>query len=295
MGFNKYKQFPDITKVKFLTIPWDSPLTAIVEFGTRTRVLLASKGVKTLYQLAGVFLTFKTCDEEEDVPISQQAWCDKMWLYLSSSVRSGSQRSRIIDALGEKLAIPFEGIYDVFDQGVIHDFTQAQQHSEQNPYKTKQTHSVHEEDFFICRHTVFTIVHKWHNHGDILTSLTLKKLYQNLHGKYKLLEDDNSEQKNDDYMCMAVEWAGSGKVLSYGFMLQKAEPIINLPHLLGTLLPPNPRYRSHLHRIFLGHGGKEITRSAGLLKTERGQTCGEVLAEDEVLVILPGGGHCKKL
>ena len=58
---------------------------------------------------------------------------------------------------------------------------------------------------------------------------------------------------------MTVELAGVGKILSYGFMLLKAEPLSNLPNLLHALLPPNPLYCADRHRVFHGHGGKELT------------------------------------
>jgi hypothetical protein len=70
-------------------------------------------------------------------------------------------------------------------------------------------------------------------------------------------------EESSDHMRMTVEWAGSGKVLSYGFMLLKAEPIKNLGTILGALLPPNPRYCPQLHRVFHGHGGEELTSLDG--------------------------------
>lgn len=154
--------------------------------------------------------------------------------------------------------------------------------------------NANEQEIKNCRQTVAWIVRQWHNHVDFCTPLTLKKLYENLYGQDNFLDDDNNEQKSDDHICMTVEWAGSGKVLSYGFMVLKAEPLLNLPHLLGALLPPNPHYCSHLHRVFLGHEGKELTSAPGLLDIERGKTCGDVLTEEAVLVIAPGGRFCTK-
>ena len=46
--------------------------------GPKTAGILKTKGITTLFQLAGVFLTFKAAGVDE------QAWCDKMWEYLET-------------------------------------------------------------------------------------------------------------------------------------------------------------------------------------------------------------------
>ena len=71
-------QIGENKKIAFLEAEWDSPLIKVPGIGPKTAELLKAKGILTLYQLAGVFLTFKS------LGVDEQAWCDKMWDYLSS-------------------------------------------------------------------------------------------------------------------------------------------------------------------------------------------------------------------
>lgn len=103
---------------------------------------------------------------------------------------------------------------------------------------------------------VCKIIDNWHNYPNFYAPLTLKKIYFCLFGVYSHT-DLNLESA--EHLHVSVEWAGSGKILSRDFLLSKAAPIENLGALVGTLLPPQPRYRPYLHRVFHGHGGKELT------------------------------------
>lgn len=85
-------------------------------------------------------------------------------------------------------------------------------------------------------------------------------------------------------ILVSVEWA-SGKVLSSQLQLASTEPIKKLGSILGALLPPNKHYRDSRHRIFHGHGGRELTT----LKSST--ECGTVLRSGDTLVILPGASH----
>ena len=112
-GFSKLKsKVTAVAKAKFLQLPWDAPLTKVPGVGVKTAEKLNAKGIMTLYQLAGVFLTFKTLNEAGTEPISEHDWCQKMWDYMKSLDTPGQFRSGLIDALGEKLALSFEGIYE---------------------------------------------------------------------------------------------------------------------------------------------------------------------------------------
>ena len=112
-GFRKWKsKVTAEAKVTFLELPWDSPLIKVPGVGPATVEKFKAKGIMTLYQLAGVFLTFKTLNEAGNEPISEHDWCQKMWEYLNSIGTPATFRSGLIDALGEKLALSFEGIYE---------------------------------------------------------------------------------------------------------------------------------------------------------------------------------------
>ena len=144
----------------------------------------------------------------------------------------------------------------------------AQQNREKSPCKDKSTRYTKKQNVKVYRNTVAMIVKQWHSLSEIYAPRTLKTLYCCL-CQLDTNMDNESKPKNtpaeesSDHMRMTVEWAGSGKVLSYGFMLLKAEPIKNLGTILGALLPPHPRYCPQLHRVFHGHGGEELTSFDG--------------------------------
>ena len=173
----------------------------------------------------------------------------------------------------------------------------AEQNREKSPFKDKSTRCIKKQNVTVYRNTVAMIINNWHSLSENYASRTLKELYCCL-CQLDTNMDNESKHKNTpaeeslDHMRMTVEWAGSGKVLSYGFMLLKAEPIKNLGTILGALLPPNPRYCPQLHRVFHGHGGEELTSLGGKeLASANCQpqgTCGDVLTSGDVLVILPG-------
>ena len=146
---------------------------------------------------------------------------------------------------------------------------QAQQKRKKSPSYSRLLHSLGEKELKLRQRTIALLVREWHKEHDSCAPRTLKNLYQTLYEKYKFVDDEQSVRQNtinDKYMRMTVELAGVGKVLSYGFMLLKAEPLSNLPNLLHALLPPNPLYCVGRHRVFQGHGGKELT-SADFLKS----------------------------
>lgn len=98
-------------------------------------------------------------------------------------------------------------------------------------------------------------------------------MYQSLYGENKFQDNDNDiihnvglSTKSEGHMHMTVGMAGSGKVLSYGYMLCVEKPLANLPYLLNSLLPPNLYYYPQRHHVFLAHGGKQLK------STKRGQT-----------------------
>ena len=144
----------------------------------------------------------------------------------------------------------------------------AEQNREKSPFKDKSTRCIKKQNVTVYRNTVAMIINNWHSLSEIYAPRTLKELYCCL-CQLDTNMDNESKHKNtpaeesSDHMQMTVEWAGSGKVLSYGFMLLKAEPIKNLGTILGALLPPNPRYCPQLHRVFHGHGGEELTSLDG--------------------------------
>ena len=106
MPFDRSKSLiKEDAKAAFLLSEWNSPLVDVPGIGPKTAEKLQSKGITTLYQLAGVFLTFKAAGvDEED-------WCNKMWEYLASIGCPGGHRAGVIDCLGEKLCLAFPGIY----------------------------------------------------------------------------------------------------------------------------------------------------------------------------------------
>lgn len=143
------------------------------------------------------------------------------------------------------------------------------------------------------KRTIAKIVRKWHNNEYIFEPLTLKKLYQSLYQKSSLTENDNNgknlpNSKCDGYIHMTVEYAGSGKVLSYAFKVSKVEPLINLRRLLGELLPANPHYCTYMYRVFHGHNGKELRWPTSWSGKKIERTCGDVLSTGDTLVLLPG-------
>ena len=144
----------------------------------------------------------------------------------------------------------------------------VEQNREKSPFKDKSTRYIKEQNVTVYRNTVAMIINNWHILSENYAPRTLKELYCCL-CQLDTNMDNESKHKNTpaeeslDHMRMTVEWAGSGKVLSYGFMLLKAEPIKNLGTILGALLPPNPRYCPQLHRVFHGHGGEELTSLDG--------------------------------
>eukprot|EP00591_Stephanopyxis_turris_P002012 CAMPEP_0195524238 /NCGR_PEP_ID=MMETSP0794_2-20130614/23959_1 /TAXON_ID=515487 /ORGANISM="Stephanopyxis turris, Strain CCMP 815" /LENGTH=109 /DNA_ID=CAMNT_0040654415 /DNA_START=63 /DNA_END=392 /DNA_ORIENTATION=- len=106
MPFDRAKsQISENKKVAFLKAPWDSPLVDVPGIGPATAKALKEKGITTLYQLAGVFLTFKAADVDED------EWCNRMWEYLTQIGCPGGHKAGVIDCLGEKLSLAFPAIY----------------------------------------------------------------------------------------------------------------------------------------------------------------------------------------
>ena len=73
---------------------------------------------------------------------------------------------------------------------------------------------------------------------------------------------------------VSVEWAGSGKILSYRLVISEDETLKSLRNKIHELLPKNIWYDPNNHKIFLGHGGHEL---ASLDQINNGDT----------LVVLP--------
>ena len=164
---------------------------------------------------------------------------------------------------------------------------QAQQKRKKSPSNSKLLRSLGEKELKLRQRTVALLVREWHKEHNSCAPLTIKELYQKLYDRYGDVDDEQSVRQNtinDKYLCMTVELAGVGKILSYGFMLLKAEPLSNLPNLLHALLPSNPLYCVGRHCVFQGHGGKELTSA----DCQPQGTCGDVLTSGDVLVILPG-------
>ena len=139
---------------------------------------------------------------------------------------------------------------------------QAQQKRKKSPSNSRLLRSLGEKELKLRQRTVALLVREWHKEHNSCAPLTIKELYQKLYDRYDDVDDEQSVRQNtinDKYLRMTVELAGVGKILSYGFMLLKAEPLSNLPNLLHALLPPNPLYCVGRHRVFHGHGGKELT------------------------------------
>ena len=136
---------------------------------------------------------------------------------------------------------------------------QAQQKRKKSPSNSRLLRSLGEKELKLRQRTVALLVREWHKEHNSCAPLTLKELYQKLYDRYDDVDDEQSVRQNtinDKYLRMTVELAGVGKILSYGFMLLKAEPLSNLPNLLHALLPTNPLYCVGRHRVFHGHGGK---------------------------------------
>lgn len=98
--------------IAFLEASWDTSLIKVPIIGASTATKLNDQGIMTLYQLAGVFLTFKTLNKAGTQPISQHEWCQNMWDYLKALGTPGQFRTGLINCLGEKLALGFDGIYE---------------------------------------------------------------------------------------------------------------------------------------------------------------------------------------
>ena len=106
MPFDRTKSMiKEKARVLFLKSDWNSKLNDVPGIGPATVEKLNAKGITTLYQLAGVFLTFKSSDVDED------EWCNKFWEYLTSIGVTSGHKAGMIDCLGEKLAVCFPGIY----------------------------------------------------------------------------------------------------------------------------------------------------------------------------------------
>ena len=73
---------------------------------------------------------------------------------------------------------------------------------------------------------------------------------------------------------VSVEWAGSGKILSYRLVISEDETLKSLRNKIHELLPKNIWYDPEKHIIWLGHGGDEL---ASLDQINNGDT----------LVVLP--------
>ena len=132
------------------------------------------------------------------------------------------------------------------------------------------------------------IMKLWHKYGSC-SNITFDALALSLFGS-QMCADAKAKKtkisrKTTQYIQVQVEWAGTGKILSYGFQLSRSEPIVRVGMLLGMLLPPNPLYVAYLHMVFHGHGGRELTNVDGERK------CGDVLKSNDVLVI--SSGICK--
>lgn len=129
------------------------------------------------------------------------------------------------------------------------------------------------------------IIKMWHKYG-AWSNITFDALALSLFGSQMGVDAEamKTEISRKTTQCyhVQVEWACTGNVLSYGFQLSRSEPIVCVGMLLGMLLPPNPLYVAYLHRVFHGHGGRELTNVDGERK------CGDVLKSGDVLVILPG-------
>ena len=99
------------------------------------------------------------------------------------------------------------------------------------------------------------------------------KINQNL---WKCLSDKINPHDNiiPEIFSISVEWAGSGKILSYGLVISEDETLESLRNKIHELLPKNIWYDPNNHKIFLGHGGHEL---ASLDQINNGDT----------LVVLP--------
>lgn len=94
-------------------------------------------------------------------------------------------------------------------------------------------------------------------------------------------------EKNN--ISLKIEYAGSGKVLSHGFQInKKKECLKTLFEGAFNLLPSSHWYSSSATRFFINHGGKEISDL-----NENTKISDVFLQEGDVLVILPGM-HDKK-
>lgn len=124
----------------------------------------------------------------------------------------------------------------------------------------------------------------WHSHILTYAGATHEMLTKYLPEmeKIDLTENSHKQQSQVSHIVVSVEWAGSGKVLIPRLEILKSDLIQTLAEKLGNLLPSNQNYRVSKHRIFKGHGGKELTLTWSPLK------CGDVLSSNDTLVLLPG-------
>lgn len=87
--------------IDFLKLSWSAPLESVPGIGDASNRRLKAKGLHTLLQLAGIFLTFRSPG------VSHDEWLNKTWQYLASLDVPKAHCHSIVHALDEKLTIAF--------------------------------------------------------------------------------------------------------------------------------------------------------------------------------------------
>ena len=117
---------------------------------------------------------------------------------------------------------------------------------------------------------ILCIIETW-----LFNSLNKDKINQNLcECLSKEINPPNNIIPDLKTFSVSVEWAGSGKILSYRLVISEDETLKSLRNKIHELLPKNIWYDPEKHIIWLGHGGDEL---ASLDQINNGDT----------LVVLP--------
>lgn len=161
-----------------------------------------------------------------------------------------------------------------------------------NLVKMNLENSVFDKSKFQLKMGINDILTLWHSHNLSYAGVTHEKLTKYLPGMEKMdltYENSHKQHCQVSHIVVSVEWALSGKILSPRLEILKSDLIQSLPEKLGNLLPSNQNYRVSGHRIFKGHGGKELSLIQSPLK------CGDVLISNDTLVLLPGNISVKNV
>jgi hypothetical protein len=115
-GFDpRRSKVSDSTMSAFMSAPISGSLVDVPGIGEKTAEKLAGENITNLYQLIGMYLSFKgpdTLDEEGNiVTVDVRTHNDRFWYWLQS-VGISAHRSAIVAAIAKKCAMFMPDLYD---------------------------------------------------------------------------------------------------------------------------------------------------------------------------------------